>query len=70
MRDAVDKKVRGVVDGTKQTLNKWKGEVRNINYVLLFISDWQIRHKCFEVKFKIPPPPSPTDSVRIIIDQN
>jgi hypothetical protein len=36
VRDAVDKKVRGVVDGTKQTLNKWKGEVRNINYVLWY----------------------------------
>jgi hypothetical protein len=34
VRDAVDKKVRGVVDGTKQTLNKWKGEVRNTNYEL------------------------------------
>ena len=37
VREAVDRKVRGVVDGTKQRLNQWKGEVGNLaSFILLY----------------------------------
>jgi hypothetical protein len=34
VRAVVDRKVRGVVDGTKQRLNRWKGEVGKFHTVL------------------------------------